>query len=134
MRRAVLSLVVALLALAAGTSAQAPAPAPKALDVSGKWTMVLELPIGSSNPTLVLKQDADKISGTYTGYYGESKLTGTIDDKRMLTFQVALVAEGTAVTMYFNGEVSADGQLIQKGVVSVEGLGDGTWAAKKDKS
>lgn len=134
MRRAVLSLVVGLLALAAGTSAQTPAPAPKALDVSGKWTMVLELSIGSSNPTLVLKQDGDKISGTYTGYYGESKLTGTIDAKRMLTFQVALVAEGTAVTMYFNGEVSADGQLIEKGAVSVEGLGDGTWAAKKDKS
>jgi hypothetical protein len=97
--------------------------------------MVLELSIGTSNPTFVLKQDGNKVTGTYTSArYGDSKITGTIDDKRMLTFQVALSAEGTDVSMFFTGEVSADGQLIPKGVVNIEGLGEGSWAAKKDKS
>ena len=124
---------LALAAAASTAAAQTPAPAAK-VDVTGKWAVVMELSIGTSNPTLVLKQDGTKVTGTYTGRYGESKLTGTIDDKRQLAFQVALSAEGTDVTMFFSGEVSADGQLVAKGVVNIEGLGEGTWAAKKEKS
>jgi hypothetical protein len=129
-----LVLALGLVAAASTASAQTPAPAAKALDVSGKWAVAMELSIGTSNPTLVLKQDGTKVTGTYTGRYGESKLTGTIDDKRQLVFQVALSAEGMDVTMFFSGEVSADGQMIAKGVVNIEGLGEGTWAARKDKS
>lgn len=132
--RTVSALALILVGLVAGASAQAPAPAPKTLDVTGKWVMVLELSIGTSNPTLVLKQEGTKFTGTYTGYYGDAPVTGTIDDKRQVNFQVALTAEGTAVTMYFRGEVSEDGQGINKGSVSIEGLGDGTWAAKRAKN
>ena len=125
--------VIALFALSLTASAQTPAPA-KPIDVAGKWTVVMELSIGTSNPTIVLKQDGTKITGTYTGRYGESKLTGTIDDKRQLVFQVALSAEGQDVTMFFSGQVAADGLMIDKGTVNIEGLGEGSWAAKKDKS
>ena len=128
-----LVLALALFTAGATAAAQTPAPTPK-LDVTGKWVVVMELSIGTSNPTLVLKQDGNKITGTYTGRYGDSKLTGTIDDKRQLAFQVALSAEGNDVTMFFSGEVSADGQMIAKGIVNIEGLGEGSWAAKKDKS
>ena len=134
MMRTAATLAIALVALVSGAAAQTPAPAPKALDVTGKWAVVLELSIGTSNPTLALKQDGNKITGVYTGRYGDSKVTGTIDDKRQLTFQVSLSAEGTDVTMFFSGEVSADGQLVAKGVVNIEGLGEGSWAAKRDKS
>jgi len=134
MRRRIALLCLLSLALLSSPLAAAQAPAPKALDVTGKWGVVLELSIGTSNPTLMLKQDGNKVTGTYTGRYGDSKLTGTIDDKRVLTFQVALSAEGNDVTMLFTGEVSADGQFVPKGVVNIEGLGEGAWAAKKDKS
>lgn len=133
-RRLVLLSLIAVGLFSSALAAQTPAPAPKALDVTGKWAVVLELSIGTSNPTLALKQDGSKVTGTYTGRYGDSKLTGTIDDKRVLTFQVSLSAEGTDVSMVFTGEISADGQLIPKGVVNIEGLGEGSWAAKKDKS
>ena len=124
-----------LAAAATTASAQTAAPAAKATDVSGKWTVALELSIGTSNPTLALKQDGTKITGTYTSArYGDAKLTGTIDDKNKIVFQVALSAEGMDVTMYFTGEVSADGQTIAKGTVNIEGLGEGTWAAKKEKT
>lgn len=113
-------------------SAQTPAPpAAKAIDISGKWAMVLQLSIGTSNPTLVLKQDGDKITGTYTGRYPEAKLTGKIGADRQLQFTVALDAEGQSVTMYFTGEVAADGKTIVKGVCNVEGLGEGSWEAKR---
>lgn len=135
MRHRVALLCLIVLALVSSPLSAAQAPSPKALDVTGKWGVVLELSIGTSNPSLVLKQDGNKVTGTYTSTrYGESKLTGTINDKRVLTFTVALSAEGTDVTMLFTGEVSADGQLVEKGVVNIEGLGEGAWAANKDKS
>lgn len=134
-RRLVLLSLISFALISTALGAQTPAPAPKALDVTGKWLVVLELSIGTSNPTLVLKQDGTKITGTYTSSrYGDSKLTGTIDDKRVLAFQVSLNAEGNDVTMSFSGEVSADGQLIPKGAVNIEGLGEGSWAARKDKN
>lgn len=124
-----------LVAAVSTAAAQTPAPVSKAIDVSGKWTVALELSIGTSNPTLALKQDGTKVTGTYTSArYGDAKLTGTIDDKGKLVFQVALSAEGTDVTMFFSGEVSADGLTIAKGIVNIEGLGEGSWAAKKEKA
>ena len=134
MRRRVALLCLIAFALVSAPLSAAQTPAPKALDVSGKWGVVMELSIGTSNPTLVLKQDGTKVTGTYTGRYGESKLTGTVNDKRVLTFQVALSAEGADVTMLFTGEVSADGQFVEKGIVNIEGLGEGSWAAKKEKA
>lgn len=127
------SVTVTPAALSAAPLAVQEAPKPKPVDVAGKWVMVLELSIGNSNPTLTLKQDGNKVTGTYTGHYGDAPLEGTIDGKGLLQFTVALVAEGEAVSMYFRGEVSADGQSISKGGVQVEGLGDGSWAAKRQK-
>jgi hypothetical protein len=136
-RRLVLLLALPLLlalSVAVTASAQTPAPAAKVPDIAGKWTMVMELSIGTSNPVLVLKQDGDKITGTYTGRYGESKLTGKVGADRQLQFTVNLEAEGSAVTMYFAGEVASDGQMLTKGTCNIEGLGDGTWAAKREKT
>ena len=115
-------------------TAQSAPPTAKVPDVAGKWTMVLELSIGTSNPTLVLKQDGDTLTGSYTGRYGDSKLTGKVLADRKLQFSVSLDAEGQAVTMFFTGELSADGQTMIKGVSQIEGLGEGTWAAKRATS
>jgi hypothetical protein len=133
-RRLSLLLAFPLLLIGVAASAQTPAPAAKVPDIAGKWTMVMELSIGTSNPVLVLKQDGDKITGTYTGRYGEAKLTGKVGADRQLQFTVNLEAEGSSVTMYFAGEVAADGQMLTKGTCNIEGLGEGTWAAKKEKS
>lgn len=131
MTRRTLTILFALLLLTTVTAAQAPTPAAKFPGVAGKWTMAMELSIGTSNPILVLKQDGDKLTGTYQGRYGESKLTGKIGADRQLQFTVALEAEGQSATMFFSGELAADGQLITKGIVNIEGLGEGSWAAKK---
>jgi hypothetical protein len=127
-RVAFLALPALVLALVATTYAQTPA-AP--VNVAGKWQVAMELSIGTSNPVLTLKQDGDKITGTYAGRYGESKLTGKLGTDRQLQFQVALEAEGQSAAMYFAGEVAADGQMITKGTVQIDGLGEGTWVAKR---
>lgn len=131
-RRTIVAAVAALLVLAASPVAAAQSPAAAVPSVAGKWNVAMELSIGTSTPTFAFKQDGDKITGTYTSSrYGEAKLTGTIDAKGQVQVTVALDAEGMSVSMFFHGEVSADGQSITKGTVNIEGLGEGTWVAKK---
>ena len=73
-----------------------------------------------------------KITGTYTGRYGESQLKGTLKgrDARVCVHDDA---EGQSATMSFRGEVAADGQSM-KGDATLEGLGDATWTATRKQN
>jgi hypothetical protein len=93
--------------------------------VAGKWNVTLELPSITGHPVITLKQDGEKLTGTYEGRYGESPLTGTVKEKE-ITFTVTLVAEGTQTQGVFAGKVDGD---TMGGEVSFEGAGDGTWSA-----
>lgn len=98
--------------------------------VAGRWAAALDIAeMGVANVVLVFKQDGDKVTGTYTGRYGEFPLSGTID-ARTITFVVVLDTEGGRSEMAFSGEVSEDSQSI-KGRASIEGLGEATWTARK---
>ncbi len=101
-------------------------------NVSGTWTMTLEMPMGTGTPSLVLKQEGEKITGSYTGRYGTFPLDGSIKE-RTIVFTFTMTAEGETVPMTFTGEVAADGQTM-KGKASLGEMGDATWSAKKDKS
>ncbi len=107
-------------------------PDSKTADVTGKWIMTLEMPMGTANPTLVLKQEGEKITGSYTGRYGTFALEGTIKE-RTIVFTFTMTAEGESVPMTFTGEVATDGQTI-KGSATLGPMGDATWSAKRDKS
>jgi hypothetical protein len=100
-------------------------------NVSGNWTMTLEMSMGTANPGLVLKQDGEKITGSYTGRYGTFAIDGSIKE-RTIVFTFTMNAEGETVPMTFTGEVAADGQTI-KGKASLGEMGEATWSAKKDK-
>jgi len=122
-------MVVALVIAGAATAfAQ---KAPDAITLTGKWQMTLEMEVGTSSPVLVFKQDADKLTGTYTGRYGEYQLTGKIDGKN-LQFVVVINAEGTETRMNFTGELQPTGDLI-KGNAELGGMGQATWLAKREK-
>ena len=129
--------LMAILAIAGALAvpssrAQQKQEAKAAPSVAGKWNMTLEMSMGTGTPTLDLKQDGDKITGTYTGRYGTFPLQGSLKE-RAIVFSVAMTAEGTSVTMSFVGEVAADGQTM-KGTASLEEMGDMTWTAKKEKT
>jgi hypothetical protein len=85
--------------------------------------------MGVANVVLVFKQDAGKITGTYTGRYGEFPLSGTIEG-RAIAFTVVLDTDGGRSEMSFAGELAEDG-LSMKGGATIEGLGEATWTAKK---
>lgn len=129
-------LVAFLLALAgwASVSAEAgAAQAASAVSVAGKWNMALELPnMGTARPTLDLKQDGAKITGTYTGSYGTFQLEGLLKE-RIIEFGFSLNADGTMVQMSFRGEIAADGNSMVKGTGAIEGMGEIVWSAARAK-
>lgn len=147
--RTLLSLVAACTITAAiGLHAQQPAPpAPKdppqskpeqkpddkkaPLSIAGKWTMTLETAMGNGTPALEIKQEGDKLTGTYTGRYGASPLVGTLKD-HAVEWRVTLTAEGTEVNMVFTGEVSPDGAAMRGGA-DLGPAGEATWLARKQK-
>jgi hypothetical protein len=94
-------------------------------NVAGKWNVSLELSSITGHPVIALKQDGEKLTGTYEGRYGESALSGTIKEKE-ITFTVTFVAEGMQTQGVFAGKVDGD---TMGGEVSFEGAGDGTWSA-----
>ena len=117
-------LLLAGLVLAASASVVA-----EPAKVEGKWNVVLQLESITGHPVLTLKQDGEKLTGTYEGRYGPSALEGEIKEKK-IAFAVTFNAEGTQTTGVFQGTV--DGATMS-GSVEFEGAGSGTWTAVRAK-
>jgi hypothetical protein len=100
--------------------------------LTGKWAMELNMSMGQSTPTLNLKQDGEKITGTYTSRYGTFPLEGTLKARTVQLF-VTISVEGMQVDMAFSGEVAADGQSM-KGEADLGQAGDATWVARREKT
>jgi hypothetical protein len=99
--------------------------------VAGKWNVTLQLESITGHPVILLKQDGEKLTGTYeSARYGQSELKGTIKDKE-IEFAVSFVAEGMQTQGVFGGTVDGD---TMSGNCSFEGAGDGTWSASRVKS
>jgi hypothetical protein len=78
-----------------------------AADVSGNWAMTLEAPQGSAEAALTLKQDGDKVSGTYKGPRNEAPTQGTLTGND-LSLSVSINAGGQAVTLSITAKVTGD--------------------------
>jgi hypothetical protein len=117
-----LGALVALLASPAVTAEPA--------KVDGKWNVLLQLESITGHPVLTLKQDGEKLTGTYEGRYGSSALEGEIKESK-IAFVVTFNAEGTKTTGVFQGTV--DGATMG-GSVEFDGAGSGTWSAVRAKA
>ena len=125
-----LAFTVILAASVAAAAAQTPSkPAP--VNITGKWTLSLQLEQITATPTVEFKQDGEKLTGTYTGRYGQFPFEGKVKD-RALQFVVRMTAEGTDVQMAYSGEIAADAQSM-KGTVALAEVGEGTWTATRAK-
>lgn len=131
-RKARSMVVVGLIAAAAVTAAAQTPAKPAAVAVAGKWAVALETDSFTANSSLELKQDGEKLTGSYISTrYGAAPLQGTIKE-RVIEFSFKLNADGTDVPMAFKGEVAADA-LSMKGRASIADMGEATWTAKKEK-
>jgi hypothetical protein len=119
------SLTVA--ALVAASSIAAFAQAAKT-DVTGKWMFAVETSAGSGTPTITLKQDGEKLTGHYSGQFGEADLAGTVKDQNF-SFKFTVDAQGNMLDFVYTGTIESKDAL--KGKVSIVGLGEGTFTAKR---
>lgn len=96
-----------------------------AADVTGTWHVEVKTDAGSGSPTFVLKQDGDKITGSYSGQLGEAKVTGTVKGDEV-TFGFDM---GGAAVVYV-GKVDAAGKKMT-GEVDLAGQASGTFTGEK---
>jgi len=116
----------AVLILALGLSAARGAAQAK-VNVTGKWAFNVETSAGAGAPTFTFKQDGEKLTGHYTGTFGEADLTGTVKGAD-ITFSFTVDAQGNAIKETYTGTVDKD---TMKGKLVIEGLGEGTFTGKK---
>jgi hypothetical protein len=97
-----------------------------AADVTGTWNATVDLGGQSYTPNFVLKQDGEKLTGTYNGALGEAPLHGTIKGN-----DVTFDFEGQGVgAVHYAGKLAADGKSM-KGTCDYGGQASGTFTATK---
>jgi hypothetical protein len=112
----------------AAEAAAAVAQGDKPADVSGAWAIQLDLGGQTATPTVTLKQDGEKLSGTYSSQVlGEQQVTGTVKGNDV-TFGFQASFDGNAVKVTYTGKVDKD---TMKGSVAFGDMGEATFSAKK---
>ena len=110
----------AVLALTVGAPAAAP-------DVTGTWTIAVEGPHGAASMSLVLKQDAKKVTGTFVSGHGpDLALEGEFADGTLKLES----GDGGDAKVIFSAKLKDDGTLA--GYVSGP-MGDMKWTGERVK-
>jgi hypothetical protein len=120
------------LLVALTTTLGAAQSAPSSRDTSGQWFLTLTLELGTATPELTLKQDGDKLTGTYKGRYGEFPVTGQIKG-RAIHFTFLMRADSTPAEICFEGELAPDAHTMS-GTADMADIGHGTWTASRTKA
>ena len=97
-------------------------------NVAGNWKLTFETPNGPANPSLVLKQNGEKLTGTYKGRFGEFPLEGSVKGKE-IKFTVKVNAQGQEFILEYAGAVESD---TMKGKVKFGDMGDADFTGKKE--
>lgn len=97
--------------------------AKSAADMSGTWDMDVRTSMGNGFPRFELKQNGNKLSGTYHGAMGSASVTGEVDGDN---FTIRFNSQGINVT--YKGKVT--GEKI-KGTVDLTPFGNGSFKGKR---
>lgn len=113
----------------AGAGAGSGAGSAAAVDnLSGVWNVTVETPMGTGTPTFTLKQDGERVTGTYKGQLGESPVSGTVKGSDV-TLMYKVSPQGEEITVTYTGKITGKDTMSGKAVYG--SLGEGTWTAKK---
>ncbi len=96
-------------------------------DVNGAWDLTVETRQGTATPSVTLRQDGEKISGTYHGRMGDTALQGTLKGNN-IRFSVRLKFRDQSFLVTYTGTV--DGASM-KGTVQFGESSSGTWSAHR---
>jgi hypothetical protein len=99
-----------------------------AADVSGHWDFHVDTAAGSGTPSFVFRQEGEKLTGTYSGWFGKADLTGTVKGDR-IDFQFNFSYSGQSGVAHYTGTIESATKM--KGKVQIGDLGDGEWTGTK---
>jgi len=97
-------------------------------DVSGNWEFTVDTAAGSGSPSFVLKQDGEKLTGTYNGLFGKADVTGSVKGDQ-IEFKFDFDYSGQKGVARYTGTIASDKKM--SGKVEIGDLGEGTWTAAK---
>ena len=99
-------------------------------DLTGTWDFEVVTENGTGTPTVKLKQEGDKLTGTYESrMMGVRALTGVVKGDSIV-FALAPVGEATVVMTYAGRIVDADHL---EGTVDFGGMGGATFKGMRKK-
>ena len=96
-------------------------------EVTGTWNFAVETDAGSGNPVFTLKQEGEKLSGTYKGMLGEAAVTGSVKGREVT---IEFDHERVNGKIRYTGTLDADSKSM-KGKVAFGDAGSGTFTAAK---
>jgi len=101
-----------------------------AADVSGTWQLAVETSQGTGTPSVILKQDGEKLTGIFNSQIlGEVKLTGTVKGNA-IEFSFEGDAGGQTIKVNYKGSIESPSTM--KGTAVYAGFEDkATWTATK---
>jgi hypothetical protein len=100
----------------------------QAVDLTGKWDVVVTTKFSQGKSMLVLEQKGQRLTGYIDGQYGKADLTGTVKDTRF-TFTFTLTLEdGKPSKVLYDG--TADAKTL-RGTVTIPSVVDGTFTATR---
>ena len=97
-------------------------------NITGVWNFNVETPAGAGTPVFTLKQEGEKITGTYKGQLGEAPVTGTVKGSDV-TLSLKVAPQGEEIIVTYTGKITSRDSM--SGKASFGTLGEGTWTAKK---
>lgn len=102
-------------------------PAGAQTNVTGEWEVTVQSPQGTTAVKATLKQEGEKLSGSFRSQMGEVPVTGTITgDDVKIGFTINV--QGAPLDITMTGRVDA-GSIAGK--AQFGGFGDGDWTAKR---
>jgi hypothetical protein len=104
------------------------------LNISGEWSFSVDLKNGGhGEPKFVLKQQGNKISGTYSGPLGEHEVTGTIEGAKAV-FGFEFSQEGENIKATYTAVIESATKMRGTVVFKTSGgekAASGDWTATK---
>jgi hypothetical protein len=96
-----------------------------AADLTGTWSTAVATDAGSGTVTFVLKQDGEKLTGSYSSEYGDATVSGTITGS-----DVTIEFETSGIKAVYKGKIDSAGTKIE-GTCDYGGQASGTFTATK---
>jgi hypothetical protein len=97
------------------------------VDVTGAWLFTVTTDAGSGTPTMTFKQTGEKLTGRYSGQFGEFDLTGTVI-ATSIAFAFDATSDAGTLHVEYSGTVDGDSM---KGKTRYGEMAEGTFTAKR---